>query len=92
MKFSVIGGCTIVQDQGGFLAFLSVVGEGTSGRWTCALLLSNSVSAARHAADVSGSVLAIDPKGRIYCTHSTALPVRIFDLVTTISVIDLELR
>jgi hypothetical protein len=77
----------------GFRVFLPVgLGEGTSGRWTCALFLSNSVSAACHAADVSGSVLAIGSKGRIYRTHSAALPVRIFDLTTTISVIDLEMR
>jgi hypothetical protein len=80
------------HSSGARLSLPASFGEGASGRRACALFLSSSISAASHAADVSGSVLAICPKGRIYCTHSAALPVRSFDLATTISVIDLKLR
>jgi hypothetical protein len=67
--------------------------EHIAGRgWTCALFLSSSVSGDGHAADVSRPVLAIRPEGGVYCAHFAALPIRGFDLATTISVIDLKLR
>ena len=50
--------------------------------WARALFLSSSVSAVSHAADVSGSVLGIGTKGRIYRAGSCALYGRIFGLAT----------
>jgi hypothetical protein len=56
----------------------------------CTLFVSNSVSVISHAADVSGSVLAIGTKWRVYCAISAALHGSSFDLTAAISIIDLK--